>query len=406
VLVVAEIALSLVLLVSAGLLLKDFARMRNLDIGVRRGGVWTGAVRLPDEGYKTNRQQFDFGQTLLEKARRIAGTDAVALTDHLPLEGGSNYYVKLRGDTRPQSNQLVETHDATPDYFRALGIPLLQGRVFNEQDIQTTLEYNSKLRPIWESGGSPPAELRDGMTFPCVINQSMAKFFWPKESPLGKMFSQGGDHGPWRQVIGVVGDVPEWGLTEKTVPEAYDAFTGQSRQFLVVHATTPVSAVTAQARRALAQVDATLPLYNVRSMDEVVAGQAQGQQFLSGLVGAFAGLAAILAAIGIYGVLSYLVTQRTREIGIRMSLGASRVRVLGELLWEGMTLALVGLAVGAGGAFASGKILASVLNEVKPGDPLVFAATAVLLAAVALIACYVPARRAARLDPMTALRYE
>jgi ABC-type antimicrobial peptide transport system permease subunit len=141
-------------------------------------------------------------------------------------------------------------------------------------------------------------------------------------------------------------------------------------------------------------------------MDEVAAGQAQGQQFMSALVGSFAGLAALLAAIGIYGVLSYLVTQRTREIGIRMSLGASRYRVLGDLLREGMTLALAGVALGAGGGFAAGKILASQLHEVKPGDPLVFAATAVLLAAVALVACYVPARRAAKLDPMKALRYE
>jgi len=168
----------------------------------------------------------------------------------------------------------------------------------------------------------------------------------------------------------------------------------------------PATAVTAQARRALAQVDATLPLYSVRSMDEVVAGQAQGQQFLSALVGSFAGLAALLAAIGIYGVLSYLVTQRTREIGIRMSLGASRFRVLGGLLREGMTLTVVGLVLGAGGAFATGRVLASLLHEVKPGDPVVLIGTAALLAAVALIACYVPARRAARLDPMKALRYE
>jgi len=222
----------------------------------------------------------------------------------------------------------------------------------------------------------------------------MAKFFWPNENPLGKMFSQGSDHGPWKQVVGVVGDVREWSLTQKTVPEAYDAFTGRSRQFLVVHTTLLPSAVTPQARRALAQVDSTLPLYNIRSLDELVAGQAQGQQFLSALVGSFAGLAALLAAIGIYGVLTYLVTQRTREIGIRMSLGASRFRVLGDLLREGMTLALVGVAAGAGGAFAAGRLLASLLHEVKPGDPLIFAATALLLAAVALIACYVPARRA------------
>jgi len=405
-LVVGEIALSLMLLVSAGLLLEDFARVRSLDIGVRRDGVWTAAVRLPDAGYKSVRQTYDFGEALLEHARRIGGADAVALTDHLPLEGGSNYYVKLRGQTANMSNQLVEMHSATPDYFRAMGVPLLHGRTFTATDIQTALEYDSKLGPIYENGGKPGEELTDGMVYPCVINQSMAKFFWPNENPLGKMFSQGSDHGPWKQVVGVVGDVREWSLTAKTVPEAYDPFTGRSRQFLVVHTSLPATAVTAQARRALAQVDATLPLYSVRSMDEVVAGQAQGQQFLSALVGSFAGLAALLAAIGIYGVLSYLVTQRTREIGIRMSLGASRFRVLGGLLREGMTLTVVGLVLGAGGAFATGRVLASLLHEVKPGDPVVLIGTAALLAAVALIACYVPARRAARLDPMKALRYE
>ena len=406
VLVVAEIALSLVLLVSAGLLLKDFARMRSLDIGVRRQGVWTAAVRLPDASYKTDRQQYDFSEALLEKARRIGGADAVALTDHLPLEGGSNYYIKLRGQTGDESNQLVEMHAVSQDYFRAMGVRLLQGRVFTAQDVQTALEYDSKIDPIWESGSKPGADLTEGMVYPCVINESMARFFWPHESPLGKMFSQGSDHGPWKQVVGVVGDVSEWSLTEKIGPEAYDPFTGRSRQFLVVHTALPISTVTAQARRALAQLDASLPLYSVRSMDEVVAGQAQGQQFLSALVGSFAALAAILAAIGIYGVLSYLVTQRTREIGIRMSLGASRFRVLGELLREGMTLAVLGLAAGAAGAVAAGRVLASLLHEVNPGDPTIFAATALLLAMVALIACYVPARRAARLDPMKALRYE
>ena len=405
-LVVAEIALSLVLLVSAGLLLKDFTRMRALDIGIRREGVWTAAIRLPDAGYKTKRQKYDFSQRLLDQARRISGVDTVALSSHLPLEGGSNYYVKLRGQTGEMSNQLVETHDASPDYFRAMGIRLLQGRVFNDGDIQTSLQYDIELNPLYEGNGKPPQELTDQAVYPVVINESMARFFWPKESPLGKMFSPGGDHGPWRQVIGVVSDVRQWSLTQKAVPEAYNALDGGSRMFLILHTSRPALAVTGQARQALARVDSSLPLYSIRSMDDVVAGQAQGQQFLSVLVGSFAALAALLAAIGIYGVLSYLVTQRTREIGIRMSLGASRTRVLGELLREGMQLALVGVAVGAGGAYAAGHILASLLHEVKPGDPLIFVATAALLTTVALAACYLPARRAARLDPMNALRYE
>ena len=354
----------------------------------------------------SGRQRYDFSQTLMERARRVGGVDAVALSDHLPLEGGSNYYVKLRGQTGAMSNQLVERHSASPEYFRAMGVRLLQGRTFTPADIQTALEHDMRLNPIWEAGAQPPADLTNGMVFPCVINESMARFFWPNQNPLGKMFSQGGDNGPWKQVIGVVSDVRQWSLTHKPVPEAYDAFDGGSRLFLVLHTSLPPSSVTAEVRRALGQIDSTLPLYSVRSMDEVVGEQAEGQQFLSLLVGSFAALAALLAAIGIYGVLSYAVRQRTREIGIRMSLGASRGRVLGEVLREGMQLAVLGLAVGIAGAFAAGRVLARLLSEVKPGDPLIFAATAGLLAMVALIACYLPARRAARLDPMAALRYE
>ena len=405
-LVAAEIALSLVLLISAGLLLEDFARLRSLDIGVRRQGVWTAAVQLPEAGYKTVRQQYTFSQALLERVRRVAGADAVALSDHLPLEGGSNYYVKLRGQTGPMSNRLVEYHAASPEYFRALGVRLLQGRIFTAAEIERAVAAFEPLIPIWESGREPLAAQTEAVVTPCVINQSMARFFWPNESPLGKMFSQGNEHGPWKQVVGVVSDVRQWGLTETPKPEAFDPFGGDSRLFLILHTSLPPAAVTPEVRRALAQVDSALPLYSVRTMDEVAAGQAEGQQFLSLLVGSFAALAALLAAIGIYGVLSYAVKQRTREIGIRMSLGASRVRVLSEVLWEGMRLAGLGILAGAAGAYAAGRVLASLLHEVKPGDPVIFLATAALLAGVALIACYLPARRAARLDPMAALRYE
>jgi ABC-type antimicrobial peptide transport system permease subunit len=220
------------------------------------------------------------------------------------------------------------------------------------------------------------------------------------------MFSQGSDSGPWKQVIGLVTDVRQWGLTHAPVPEAYDVFTGDTDPFLVLHTARLPLSLTPEVRHALAQTDNSLPLFSVRSMDQVIGENAKGQQFLSLLVGSFAGLAVLLAAVGIYGVLSYAVTERTREIGIRMSLGASRRRVLGQVVLEGMRLAVVGFAAGIAGALAAGRVLSSLLHEVKPGDPAIFAVTAGFLTLVALLACYIPARRAARLDPMRALRYE
>jgi predicted permease len=406
VLVVAEMALSLLLLVCAGLLLKDFARLRNVDTGVRPEGVFTAAVHLPEAQYKTAAQKFNFSQALLEKSARIGGVDAAAVTDRLPLEGGSNYYVKLRGQTSRMSNQLVEYHTVSPGYFHAMGVPLLAGRLFTPADVQRVLALDERYRQLTEGGARPSAAETDSMVSPSVINESMARYFWPNQSPLGQMFSAGSDHGPWKQVIGVVKDVRQWGLTHKPVPEAYEAFGGDSRLFLVLHTSRQPSSLTPEVRDALGQIDASLPLFSVRSMDQVIGENAQGRQFLSLLVGSFAGLAVLLAAIGIYGVLSYAVTQRTREIGIRMSLGAGRGRVLAEVIAEGMRLAAVGFVAGLAGAFAAGRVLASLLYEVKPGDPAIFAATAGFLALVALVACYLPARRAARLDPMSALRYE
>jgi putative ABC transport system permease protein len=416
-LVAGEIALSLLLLVSAGLLLKDFARLRNVDIGVRAQGVFTAAISLPEVNYKTVSQRFSFSEALREKLTQINGVDAAAFSWDLPLEGGSNYYVKLRGQTSQMSNLLVEYHPVSPDYFHAMGVRVLSGRGFTAVDVQRALArdelYESRRREDarlslmvpFRPSSRPPAE-RNAIVSPAVINETMAKDFWPNQSPLGQMFSHGSDNGPWLQVIGVVSDVREWSLTHKPVPEAYEPFDGASRLFLVLHTSRQPLALTADVRRALGQLDASLPLFSVRSMDEVIDDHAQGQQFLSLLVGSFAALAVLLAAVGIYGVLSFVVTQRTREIGIRMSLGASRSRVLRDVIFEGMRLAAVGVAIGLVGAFAAARVLAGLLYEVKPGDPAIFAGTAIFLAAVALAACYVPARRAARLNPMNALRYE
>ncbi len=404
-LVVGEMALSMLLLISAGLLLKDFVRTRNLDIGVRTEGVFTAAVELPEAQYATDRQRFDFSQALLEKAKQVPGVDAAAVTNRLPLEGGSNFYAKIRGRTEI-SNQLVETHAASPEYFRAMGVRLLEGRVFTPADVENALAIDARWSALTANGAEPKPEQTDVMRYPAVINQAMARFFWPNQSPLGQMFSHGSEHGPWDEVIGVVSDVRQWSIAHKPLPEAYDAFRGDSGLILVLHTGLPPARLKGPVREALRQLDASLPLFAVRTMDEVIEESVGGQQFISVLVGSFAALAVLLAAVGIYGVLSYAVTQRTREIGIRMSLGATRSRVLSEILLAGMRVAVLGFVAGIAGAAATARVMASFLHEVQPGDPAVFTATAGLLATVALIACYLPARRAARMDPMAALRHE
>jgi putative ABC transport system permease protein len=406
ILVVGEIALSLLLLSGAGLLLKDFVKLRNVDVGVRTEGVWTGALQLPQAHYDDDPRQFQFAQALLEKLRHIPGVDAAALSGTLPLEGGSNGYISLQGKpSTALSGPLVESHSVSPDYFRAMGVPLISGRMFTAADVDLAAKLDARGNEARRKNEKLAPDEANAMIYPTVINQTMARYFWPNQDPVGQMFSGGGT-GPWRQVIGVVGDVKEWGLTHATVPEAYSAFDGAPYFFIVLHTPLRASTVTSPVRRILAQMDASLPLFNVRGMNEVIGDGAQGSQFLSLLVGSFAAFAALLAAVGIYGVLSYVVNQRTREIGIRMSLGATRGRVLAQVLYEGMRLAILGFAIGIAGAFAAGRVMASLLHGVDPRDLGVLLGTTGLLALITFGACYVPALRAARLDPMSALRQE
>ena len=406
-LVIGEVALSLLLLISAGLLLKDFVRLRSNNIGVRPEGVWTAVISLPDAKYKEDQPQFNFAESLLDKVKSTPGVESAALSTRMPLEGGSNGYISLRGQPfHPMSGPLVENHAVSPDYFKAMGIPLLQGRTFTQEDVNIQLALDERLTSIRRAGVKLLPEQSNAITIAAVVNQEMVREFWPDQNPIGQMFTRGNKDGPWYQVVGVTGDVKQWSITHAPVPEAYEAFDGSRYLYVVVHVSTASLDVTPEVRHAVAQIDSSLPLFGVRTMNDVIAEHASGQQFLALLVGLFSGLALLLAAVGIYGVLSYLVTQRTREIGIRMSLGASRGNVLSLVLRHGMRLAGFGFTVGIAAALGAGRLFSGVLHEVHPSDPFVMTATAASLVAVAMAACYLPARRAAKVDPMVALRHE
>jgi putative ABC transport system permease protein len=407
-LTVAEIALSLALLVGAGLLLRSFLRLRDANIGVQPDNVLTMRLNLPEAKYKTLPEMRGFFDQLLARVQSIPGVTSAAVTTTLPLEGGSNGYIKVPGNTDPAlQQQLVEVHAITPDYFKVFGIPLLEGRDFTGQDAQDTADLMAKANS--KGGNGEAVKLPPGSFFPVIINQAMARTFWPKQDALGRPFTDEGDT-PYR-VVGIVGDVKEWGIREKTVPERYFPLTSWMQQpgfygTIVAKTAVPASSVLGPIRGDVRDLDSTLAVYHVRTMNEVIADAMQETTIQAFLLGSFAALALILAAVGLYGVMAYLVTQRTHEIGIRMALGAQQSDVLRLVLAHGGKLIALGLAIGIVAALAVTRLLSSVLFGVSARDPLTFVAVPVILAIVALAACYIPARRAARVEPVAALRHE
>jgi len=407
-LVGGEIALSLMLLTGAGLLLRTFANLRSTEIGVRAESVLAASVMLPAEKYRTIDLQWDFFRRLVESFANTPGVRSAVVSTELPLEGGNNGYITIDGQTAESTKKtLVEWNYVTPDYFRALGIPMHEGRDFNAADLAAGVEVSRQLAAEPEDDKRPEAERPHYETL-AIINQSMARRFWPNQPAIGQVFRQ--DRMAYR-VVGVVGDVKVWGLRRSAIPQAYFPLTlalsspGVVGNIVVRSEGTPTS-VAGILRDRVHLLDGGLAVAHVRTMDQIISESMTDTSYQAFLLGIFAALALVLAMLGIYGVMSYVVSQRTNEFGIRMALGAGPSRILQMVAGQGARLALAGAAAGIVASVAVAGVLRKMLFGVEPTDTFTLATVTLVTVAVCMAACAVPAWRAARVDPMVALRYE
>jgi cell division protein FtsX len=388
-LVVSEVALALVLLISAGLLIKSFARLRQVNPGFRTEGVLTMQVRLAEERFGAAQQKVNFVEQLLERLKALPGVQAAAATDHLPLTHYAMMTLMNVEGRLPQPAQglgkepPVSIASVTPDYFSAMGIAVKAGRAFTSRDPR---------------GGAGIA----------LVNEAFAKHYFPGESAIGKRIADVGTAGGWLTIEGVVEDVRQSGLESEVTPEVYRAQTKGGGELLsfVIRTTRAPTSLASAVRAAVAEVDRNQPVFNLMTMGERLASTMTSRRLNVILLGGFAAVALLLAVVGIYGVMSYAVTQRRRELGVRQALGAQKSDVLGIVLSEGLRLTVAGVLIGLVVALALTRYLSSLLYSVKATDPLTFLAVALALSGVALFACYVPARRATKTDPMQALRHE
>jgi putative ABC transport system permease protein len=383
--VVAQVALSLLLLVSAGLLIRSFDKLLRVDVGFRPERLLSLEYRLPRTKYREPQAQWNFHRQVMDRIQEVPGVQSVTLVRGLPFSGNGGTAAITLADREPPargSEPEVMFNTAMPNYFETIGIPFIKGRLFGPQD-----QLNS-----------PPV---------LIINQTMAHRFWPNQDPIGKQvkFVEDGTTGT---VVGVVGDAKHYWLEEESRPQIYGSYTQQPGYFATVVARTTVEplALSESVRQALWKVDADQPMWKIRTVEFLVNRSVADRKFLMALMGIFAFLALVLTMIGLYGVINYLVNQRTQEIGIRMALGAQMGDILGMVLKQGMVLVLIGVALGLGAAWLMTRLISRLLYQVSATDPLTFATIALLLIAVALLACYVPARRATKVDPLVALRYE
>ncbi len=390
-LVIAEVAVSLILLIGAGLLINSFLRLRNVDPGFRSDNLLTMSIVLPPLKYQEHERRSAFYTELVGRIEALPGVKSAAVTNWIPLvrQGDSiGFSIEGRPDAGPGQRPSVVTRVVHPHYFRTMGIQLLQGRELGEQD----------------RVDSPAVAL---------ISETMARRFWPGEDPAGKRItpSNPATAGPddWITIIGVVKDVRQFDLIADPKPQMYLSYAQAGffapRNLIVSTSVEPLSLADA-VRRTVWEIDKDQPVSNIRTMEEVLSESIARQRFSMLLLGIFAALALVLAAVGIYGVMSYSVAQRTREIGLRMALGAQPRDVLKLVVGQGLKLVLIGVGLGLVAAFILTRVMTSLLFGVSATDPTTFITISLVLISVALLASFFPARRATKVDPMIALRYE
>ena len=383
-LVVTEVALSLLLLVGAGLMIKSFWRLQQVDPGFDPRNLLNIEVTLPEGKYPGSNQRAAFFQQALDKISALPGVKAAAVISSPPLSGRRNIDIfPIEGHPAPKGiadAPLADFRVISADYFTMMGIPLLQGRIFNEGDAQNAAKVT-------------------------IVSQVFANQFAAGENLLGKRLNVKDE---WRTVVGVVSDIRQSGLDEEAAPHVYVSYRqmAPSRTGLLVRTSTDPLTLVAAVRAEIQTVDRDQPIYNVNTMTAMMTASVAPRRLNLVLLGGFASLALVLAAVGIYGVMANLVTQRTGEIGLRMALGAQPGDVFRIVIWRGMKLSLLGTGIGIGASFLLLRVMASLLFGVNANDPFTFAAITVLLLVVALLACYLPARRATKVDPLVALRYE
>jgi putative ABC transport system permease protein len=391
ILVVGQIAISMILLSGAALLLKSFQNMESQQLGVQTGGVFTAQIALPGFRYNTNQRQMEFYLQAEAALRRLPGILAVGIADSVPPGGWQSAFrwsdLAIYGKPHPApgTGGSVADRNVTPDYFRALNIPIVRGRNFTEQDRNSTEHL-------------------------VVISRLMASRLFPGEDAIGKRIQTSQNSAAYT-VVGVAQNVKNGGLVEPDLSELYFLRTnaaadwGGRAPLVVIDSALSPGAVAPWVRSQIAGIDPTVPV-EIETLDQSVRKLADRPRFETALLGFFAFCGLLMAIIGLYGLLAFIATQRTQEIGVRMALGATRSDILRLISSEGVRLIVLGGAVGMGAALATGQLLKSLLFNVDPRDPLLYASVAVLLVLVALAATLIPARRAASVEPMQALRTE